>query len=131
MTRIDNVTYSERRPRFADRIPHRVLRLRGRRRHGRTDRPAADPGHHRGSPPPTTSSSTNRLRGNRERRAVTCEMTRRQHDGNSKHNGSKDRRIRANAVSPGAIDTPGLSGLLASSETGQQRLRMISNNEVD
>jgi NAD(P)-dependent dehydrogenase (short-subunit alcohol dehydrogenase family) len=43
----------------------------------------------------------------------------------------KDRRIRVNAVSPGAIDTPGLSGLLASSETGQQRLRMISNNEVD
>jgi NAD(P)-dependent dehydrogenase (short-subunit alcohol dehydrogenase family) len=33
------------------------------------------------------------------------------------------------AVSPGcSIDTPGLSGLLASSETGQQRLTMISNN---
>jgi NAD(P)-dependent dehydrogenase (short-subunit alcohol dehydrogenase family) len=29
----------------------------------------------------------------------------------------KDRRIRVNAVSPGSIDTPGLSGLLASSET--------------
>jgi NAD(P)-dependent dehydrogenase (short-subunit alcohol dehydrogenase family) len=40
----------------------------------------------------------------------------------------KDRRIRVNAVSPGSIDTPGLSGLLASSETGQQRLKMISNN---
>ncbi len=39
----------------------------------------------------------------------------------------KDRRIRVNAVSPGAIDTPGLSDLLASSETGQQRLKMISN----
>jgi len=40
----------------------------------------------------------------------------------------KDRRIRVNAVSPGSIDTPGLSDLLASTETGQQRLKMISNN---
>jgi NAD(P)-dependent dehydrogenase (short-subunit alcohol dehydrogenase family) len=40
----------------------------------------------------------------------------------------KDRRIRVNAVSPGSIDTPGLNGLLGSSETGQQRLKMISNN---
>src|SRR6202047_4977161 len=40
----------------------------------------------------------------------------------------KDRRIRVNAVSPGATDTPGLSELLASSETGQQRLKMISNS---
>jgi len=40
----------------------------------------------------------------------------------------KDRRIRVNAVSPGSIDTPGLNGLLGSSETGQQRLRNISNN---
>jgi NAD(P)-dependent dehydrogenase (short-subunit alcohol dehydrogenase family) len=40
----------------------------------------------------------------------------------------KDRRIRVNAVSPGSIDTPGLSGLLASSETGQQRLKMISDS---
>src|SRR5712692_9313902 len=40
----------------------------------------------------------------------------------------KDRRIRVNAVSPGSIDTPGLSDLLASSETGQQRLMMISNS---
>jgi len=40
----------------------------------------------------------------------------------------KGRRIRVNAVSPGSIDTPGLSGLLASSETGQQRLKMISAN---
>jgi NAD(P)-dependent dehydrogenase (short-subunit alcohol dehydrogenase family) len=38
----------------------------------------------------------------------------------------KDRRIRVNAVSPGATDTPGLSDLLASSETGQQRLKTIS-----
>jgi len=37
----------------------------------------------------------------------------------------KDRRIRVNAVSPGTIDTPGLSDLLSSSETGQQRLKMI------
>jgi NAD(P)-dependent dehydrogenase (short-subunit alcohol dehydrogenase family) len=38
----------------------------------------------------------------------------------------KDRRIRVNAVSPGPIDTPGLSDLLASSETGQQRAKLIS-----
>jgi NAD(P)-dependent dehydrogenase (short-subunit alcohol dehydrogenase family) len=30
-------------------------------------------------------------------------------------------------VSPGATDTPGLSELLVSTETGQQRLKMISN----
>jgi NAD(P)-dependent dehydrogenase (short-subunit alcohol dehydrogenase family) len=40
----------------------------------------------------------------------------------------RDRRIRVNAVSPGSTDTPGLSQLLASSETGQQRLKMISNS---
>src|SRR5204863_1138609 len=40
----------------------------------------------------------------------------------------KDRRIRVNAVSPGAIDTPGLDQLLASSEAGQQRSKMISNS---
>src|SRR5882724_328616 len=34
----------------------------------------------------------------------------------------KDRRIRVNAVSPGPIDTPGLGELLASAETGQERL---------
>ena len=39
----------------------------------------------------------------------------------------KDRRIRVNAVSPGSIDTPGLKGLLASSDAGQQRLKNISN----
>ena len=38
----------------------------------------------------------------------------------------KDRRIRVNAISPGPIDTPGLSELLGSSETGQQRKKMIS-----
>src|ERR1700738_2829532 len=40
----------------------------------------------------------------------------------------KKRRIRVNAVSPGSIDTPGLSDLLASSETGQQRLKMLSHS---
>jgi NAD(P)-dependent dehydrogenase (short-subunit alcohol dehydrogenase family) len=35
------------------------------------------------------------------------------------------RRIRVNAVSPGAIDTPGLNDLLASTEAGQQRLKMV------
>jgi NAD(P)-dependent dehydrogenase (short-subunit alcohol dehydrogenase family) len=40
----------------------------------------------------------------------------------------KDRRIRVNAISPGSIDTPGLSDLLASSETGQQRKTMIANS---
>ena len=39
----------------------------------------------------------------------------------------KDRRIRVNAVSPGATDTPGLKELLASSETGKERRKMISN----
>jgi len=38
----------------------------------------------------------------------------------------KDRRIRVNAVSPGPIDTPGLNGLLTSSEAGQQRAKMIA-----
>jgi NAD(P)-dependent dehydrogenase (short-subunit alcohol dehydrogenase family) len=39
----------------------------------------------------------------------------------------KARRIRVNAVSPGTIDTPGLNDLLASSEAGQERIKMISN----
>jgi NAD(P)-dependent dehydrogenase (short-subunit alcohol dehydrogenase family) len=40
----------------------------------------------------------------------------------------KDRRIRVNAVSPGSIDTPGLSNLLASAEVGQERKKMISSS---
>ena len=40
----------------------------------------------------------------------------------------KDRRIRVNAVSPGSIDTPGLSDLLASGEAGEQRKKMITNS---
>jgi NAD(P)-dependent dehydrogenase (short-subunit alcohol dehydrogenase family) len=39
----------------------------------------------------------------------------------------KHRRIRVNAVSPGSIDTPGLSDLLASSEAGEQRRKMITS----
>jgi NAD(P)-dependent dehydrogenase (short-subunit alcohol dehydrogenase family) len=38
----------------------------------------------------------------------------------------RGRRIRVNAISPGSIDTPGLSDLLASSEAGEQRKKMIS-----
>ena len=38
----------------------------------------------------------------------------------------KDRHIRVNAVSPGSIDTPGLSDLFASSEVGEQRGKLIS-----
>jgi NAD(P)-dependent dehydrogenase (short-subunit alcohol dehydrogenase family) len=37
----------------------------------------------------------------------------------------KERRIRVNAVSPGPIDTPGLNNLLASSEAGLQRRKML------
>jgi NAD(P)-dependent dehydrogenase (short-subunit alcohol dehydrogenase family) len=40
----------------------------------------------------------------------------------------KSRRIRVNTISPGSIETPGLSGLLASSEVGQQRLKAIKDN---
>ena len=40
----------------------------------------------------------------------------------------KARRIRVNVISPGAIDTPGLSDLLASSEMGQQRKKMIADS---
>jgi NAD(P)-dependent dehydrogenase (short-subunit alcohol dehydrogenase family) len=39
----------------------------------------------------------------------------------------KERRIRVNAVSPGTVETPGLSDLLSSSETGEQRRRMIGS----
>ena len=38
----------------------------------------------------------------------------------------KSRSIRVNAISPGTIDTPGLSELLASSGAGDERRRMIS-----
>ena len=37
----------------------------------------------------------------------------------------KERRIRVNAISPGTIDTPGLNDLLASADTGKERVRMI------
>src|ERR1700732_3238916 len=40
----------------------------------------------------------------------------------------KRRRIRVNSISPGSIDTPGLSQLLGTSEAGQQRLKMISSS---
>ncbi len=40
----------------------------------------------------------------------------------------KERRIRVNAVSPGAIETPGAEALLASSPVGQQRLKMFSQS---
>jgi NAD(P)-dependent dehydrogenase (short-subunit alcohol dehydrogenase family) len=40
----------------------------------------------------------------------------------------KARRIRVNAVSPGPIDTPGLSDLMASGGAGEQRLKMISSS---
>ena len=38
----------------------------------------------------------------------------------------KARRIRVNAVSPGATDTPGLTGLVGSSEVGQERMKTIA-----
>jgi NAD(P)-dependent dehydrogenase (short-subunit alcohol dehydrogenase family) len=38
----------------------------------------------------------------------------------------KDRHIRVNAVSPGSTDTPGARDLLASSEVGEQRKKMIA-----
>jgi NAD(P)-dependent dehydrogenase (short-subunit alcohol dehydrogenase family) len=39
----------------------------------------------------------------------------------------KSRRIRVNAISPGSIDTPGFGELMASSEAGQQRLKMLTS----
>ena len=40
----------------------------------------------------------------------------------------KERRIRVNVVSPGSIETPGLSDLLASAPADEERLKMISNS---
>ena len=40
----------------------------------------------------------------------------------------RDRRIRVNAVSPGSTDTPGFNELLASSEAGMERKRVISTS---
>jgi len=40
----------------------------------------------------------------------------------------KDRRIRVNAVSPGSIDTPGARDLLASSQVGEKRKKMIAES---
>ncbi len=40
----------------------------------------------------------------------------------------KDRRIRVNALSPGSIDTPGVSDQLASSGAGEQQLRMLATS---
>ena len=40
----------------------------------------------------------------------------------------KQRRIRVNAVSPGATDTPGLNDLWTSTEAGRERLKMISTS---
>ena len=38
----------------------------------------------------------------------------------------KHRRIRVNAISPGSIDTPGLSDFLASAPAGEERRKMIA-----
>jgi len=40
----------------------------------------------------------------------------------------RDRRIRVNAVSPGSIDTPAARDLLASSEVGEKRKKMIADS---
>ena len=40
----------------------------------------------------------------------------------------KERRIRVNAVSPGSIDTPGARDLLASSQVGEKRKKMIAES---
>jgi NAD(P)-dependent dehydrogenase (short-subunit alcohol dehydrogenase family) len=40
----------------------------------------------------------------------------------------KDRRIRVNAVSPGPIETPGLTDLVAFAGAGEQRLKTLSDS---
>ena len=40
----------------------------------------------------------------------------------------KERRIRVNAISPGPIETPGVSQLLAATEEGRQRLKMLAGS---
>ena len=40
----------------------------------------------------------------------------------------RERRIRVNAVSPGSIDTPASRALLASSEVGEKRKRMVAES---
>jgi NAD(P)-dependent dehydrogenase (short-subunit alcohol dehydrogenase family) len=40
----------------------------------------------------------------------------------------KDRRIRVNALSPGSIDTPGVSNQLASTGAGEQQLQMVAKS---
>ena len=40
----------------------------------------------------------------------------------------KERRIRVNAVSPGSIDTPAARDLLASSDVGEKRKKMIAES---
>lgn len=40
----------------------------------------------------------------------------------------KQRGIRVNAISPGTIDTPGLSNLLASDDAGKERVKMVHSS---
>src|SRR5215510_5467545 len=55
-------------------------------------------------------------------------ITRRRQDvGKLEGTDLKARRIRVNAISPGTVETPGLSDLLASSDVGEQRRKLISN----
>ena len=82
-----------------------------------------------GCPTARRSSSTPRSSAARDSRPTACAAPRRAPSARSRGRGRtdlKDRRIRVNAVSPGSIDTPGLNDLLASSETGQQRAKMIA-----
>ena len=75
------------------------------------------PGNGRQQP---ATEATPALRGRLGRRTMNAASYNRATD-------LKERRIRVNAVSPGSTDTPGLSQLLASTDSGQQRLKMISN----